>query len=147
MKGDQRVNWLLARSHAEEIRDGDHDRYDGDNVRPLAGRSWIEQSLQTAETPAVKKRVAKELAARLTAEGYFAEAREVLDRNGGKSAAAVVWRAEIDAFEVADVIESKSSASQEQLAQITRLRDRSSARGDKAAVVRYDALIRQLGGE
>ena len=37
---------------------------------------------------------------RLTVEGYLAEVREVLDWNGGKSAAAVVWRAEIEALRI-----------------------------------------------
>ena len=48
VKGDQRVNWLLARAHAEEILDGGHNGCDADNVVPLVGRIRIEPSFETA---------------------------------------------------------------------------------------------------
>lgn len=64
--GDARVNWLLARAQAEEIKHDRSERYvPGKLDVPLAGREWIEEADLTAESDEYKRRAVAEYIARL----------------------------------------------------------------------------------
>ena len=78
LSGDQRVNWLLLRAHAEEIRNGPRRPYFQFAEQILHGRRWLDEALAVASSAEAKARVAGELAARLARVGKFAEARQLL---------------------------------------------------------------------
>ena len=54
LTGDRRVNWLLARAQAEEIRRGRPHEHYLTVERPLAGRAWIEEATLVAESEGVR---------------------------------------------------------------------------------------------
>jgi hypothetical protein len=58
--GDLRVNWLIARAHAEEIKNCPADVYGFATARAMDGKSFLNQAMQAAQSPAAKLRVASE---------------------------------------------------------------------------------------
>lgn len=148
--GDRRVNWLLARAQAAEIRHSRPGRHWWTVERALAGRGWLEEATLVAESEAVRLRAYKELAARQTVDERIDAARSILDQaatrctNSESSAAIAGWRTELDAVEQA--IEARH-AQQEALAQqayLDQLRgryQRAEDRGDSAAAARYRDML------
>jgi hypothetical protein len=66
LKGDNRVYWLLARAHAEEVRSGGPVApYVLGNEQPTAGFKFLDEAGLAAETEAVYLRVAEEQLSRL----------------------------------------------------------------------------------
>jgi hypothetical protein len=51
--GDQRVNWLIARAHADEIKLGSTEPFANPGERLLDGRGWLDEARLVAETPQV----------------------------------------------------------------------------------------------
>jgi hypothetical protein len=82
LSGDERVNWLLARAQAEEIRSSPPGQHWFSLDRFLAGRGWIEEATLVADSEPVRLRAFQELAARLTVDEHLAAARQILDRAG-----------------------------------------------------------------
>ena len=82
LTGDRRVNWLLARAQAEEIRRSPPYEHWLTVDRFLAGRGWIEEACLVAQSEPVRLRAYRELAARLTAEERLDAAQRMLDRRG-----------------------------------------------------------------
>lgn len=153
--GDLRVNWLLARAHAQEIRQASALPYRLPNARVMDGRVWIDEAATVAESPTVKLRVAKELAARLASARMIDDARATLDgvsqlASGDQQQTLADWQAAIDAYEAALVqaqSDSAAAASESYIASLQRRRDRAVAAGNTDAVARYDALIEQAQSE
>jgi hypothetical protein len=70
-----------------------------------------------------------------------------LDDEAGGTPDAVVWRAEVDAFEAAGIQEQQDHAElvkQNYAAKLRERRDRANANGDSAAAARYDALLNEV---
>lgn len=149
--GDKRVNWLIARAHAEEIRQGATEPFSQPKERLLDGRGWLDEALLVVQSPATKARIGKEIAARLAAMEQFAAAREILQKTTAGvpaelAAEVVEWRKAIDGFEAAvaqyrqdQVAEGKKGYAEA----LARRRDAAVARGDKQAAERYRNLIEQ----
>ena len=68
LTGDARVNWLLARAQAEEIRTSPAYQYWFTQDRFVAGRGWIEEATLEAESEPARLRAFQELAGRLTVD-------------------------------------------------------------------------------
>ena len=75
LTGDTRVNWLLARAQAEEIRTSPAYQHWFTQDRFVAGRGWIEEATLVAQTEPARLRAFQELAARLTVDERLAAAR------------------------------------------------------------------------
>jgi hypothetical protein len=152
--GDKRVNWLLARAQAEEIRHGAPEQHWLTTDRFLAGRQWIEEAALLAETEAARLRVYKELVARQLVDERVATARKLTDDaakrcTSPESAAALAqWRLELTAAEFAITQRHAAHEAAVQAAYIERLRARyqqAQASGDEAASQRYRDLLSAAG--
>ena len=103
LTGDRRVNWLIARAQAEEIRRSTPGRDDRTIDRFLAGRGWLEEATLVAESEPVRLRAYQELAARFTAQEQLDAARAILDHaarrctSEASSDALGQWRETLDA--------------------------------------------------
>jgi hypothetical protein len=151
LTGDKRVNWLIARAHADEIRLGTRDPYALVVDRPMDGRGLLDLAMLTAEDPDVKLRITKEIAARFSATTQFDKSREVLDEAAGSVSAAraidvAAWRVSIDKLEAEHVAAEAASAAnvkQSYVDALQRRRDKAAADGNTKAVSRYDAMIKE----
>lgn len=151
LSGDARVNWLIARAHAQEISGGQARPYVVIKERVLDGRGWLEEAQLTAEDPAVKARVAGELAACVAAALQFDNARQILQQAASSApveqkAILAAWQQDISKFEAEHgALQSQrgQSAKAGRLQSLRERRDRALERGDQQAAARYDALIDQ----
>lgn len=151
--GDRRVNWLLARAQADEIKQGTPKPYYVNHPRLMDGRVWIDEATLVAESPEVKLRAIKELASRLMALGRFGDARELLaktaeDASGSAAAEIASWQQAVDDLEEARSVAQAEQAAAAQEAYLSKLRerrDRAAQNGDTGAVNRYQALIDAAG--
>ncbi len=147
--GEQRVNWLLARGHAQEIRLSPPDFYADGLARPLDGLKWIKEAQTVATAPATQVRLAHELAARLTSILKFDEARAaLLEASNGAGADLQTEIAEsqdqvtrFEAWNVEQQVKHAQLAEDNYAAALRARRQRASAAGDTDGVARYDALI------
>lgn len=152
--GDKRVNWLLARAHAEELRDSQADPYAVPTIRVLNGRGYLDEGLLVFETSPVKVRIAKEIAARLVSTQQLSAAKSFLEQTANSlpeadRAQVLIWHQEIEAMEgaLAQSQQAEAAATQDAyLKNLRKRRERANASGDTAAVERYDALINAAGG-
>ena len=67
LSGDRRVNWLLARAHAEEIRHSRGTHYELGHLDIYAGMDWITEAQLTAESNESKTLADKEKISKYTA--------------------------------------------------------------------------------
>lgn len=152
LTGDPRINWLLARSFAEEIRLGqpEIEHYQIFYARPLDGRRFIDQAITEAQLPDAKVRLAKELAGRLASAGDLEGARKAIDEavvfasDRAQEASLADWQAQLDGLKAA----AKSAAAnapkvahQAYLDSLQKRRAQAVKRQDQQAVKRYDALL------
>jgi hypothetical protein len=153
LTGDLRVNWLLARAQAEEFtRPGVYKYPFGapyPSYWPIDGRQYLFQALNAAQTPAVKARVAKEIAAHLTIAADFQGAKDLLGQAASglpddQKSVLAGWQQQIDGFVAGRAQATQTQLSQANSAYLKRLQARraqAASQGDSAAVSRYDALI------
>ncbi|MEX2027083.1 MAG: hypothetical protein WEH44_07275, partial [Pirellulaceae bacterium] len=143
--GDRRVNWLLARAHAEEIRYERANPYVPHGSRATDGRVYLDEGLIVAESPAVKARVAKEIAARLVSSMQFSAGREALQQTPNPQPdvqnALLATVDKLEAAEAARQAKRAVAARQAYASKLRERRERASAAGNTDAVSRYDALI------
>jgi hypothetical protein len=147
--GDLRVNWLLARAHAQELVRNPSKHYP---LRwpfpaswPLDGRKYLDQALQAAQSAGVKMRVAREIVGRLAAARQFDAATAFVQQLVGslpddQKAVASNWATQLAAF-AADQARQPIRAKQAYLKTLQSRRSRAAQNGDTATVTRYDALI------
>lgn len=143
--GDERVNWLLARAHAEEIRFGRGGRFFPPAYRSLAGQNWLESAVVAAESEPARLRAYQEILWRLVSRERYEAARTILDQAAEKLkqpssvAALAALRQQVDRI-AADLQTREAEA--EILAR-QRYVDRLQARYQKAADAgREDAAAR-----
>ena len=152
VKEEKRVNWLLARAFAEEIRQSTTELklYTEVHARPMDGSRFLEEARREAQSDAARVRVAEELAARLSFTQQDDAALVVL-RETEKSVSAedqqralASWTAWISARKVAQSHEpqKQDAAARTQYVKILKeRRKQAAAQRDQAAVARYEALI------
>jgi hypothetical protein len=156
LSGDRRVNWLIARAYAEEIRASRGGRYFllSTQHRVLAGRQWLEEAMLIAQSEPVRLRAYKELATRLAAEGHFDQARGLLVGIGnrvsqGPSAAAVAgWRKEVDRMEIESRRHREETVARSDNLHIENLRarhKRALESSNTEAARRYEQMITAAG--
>ena len=154
LTGDRRVNWLLARAQAEEIRRSPPYEHWLTVDRFLAGRGWIEEACLVAQSEPVRLRAYRELAARLTAEERLDAAQRMLDAAAGRcpsaesTTALAQWRGELDAQRQAVEERRARQEAAAQDAYRARLRtryQRATDAGDAPAAARYKDLLSAAG--
>ncbi|MHB9081935.1 MAG: PA14 domain-containing protein [Pirellulaceae bacterium] len=154
LSGDRRVNWLLARAQAEEIRQSPPQRHWVTMDRWLAGRGWLEEATLTAQSEPVRLRAFQELAARLAANEQLTAAGSILDQAGqrctsGESVAALNQRrSELDTLSGVFQARHEHQEALAREAYVGRLKvrhQRAVAGGDQAASSRYEQLLTKAG--
>jgi PA14 domain len=153
LTGDIRVNWLLARAQAQEFtrRAIVHYpyRFSYPFSWPLDGKHYLYEALTAAQSPWVKVRVAKEIAARLTSAGQYQAAEDFLGQlvsslPASQKTVVLGWQQEIAGFVTAQAFAIQSQQTEATKAYVHTLeerRARAASQGNSAAVSRYDALI------
>ena len=151
--GDVRVNWLLARAHAEEFARiapihypfGQH----YPSSWPFDGFPYLSQALKAAQTPSVKVRVAKEIAATFTSSSDFQAAKNFLGRLASslpddQKAVVASWQQQIDGFAAvqAQAVQTQlANANKAYIMTLQARRDQATRQGDANAVNTYNAII------
>ncbi len=149
LTGDMRVNWLIARAHAQEIRLGSRNPYATIKTRPMDARYMLDTAMLAAQDPDLKLKVMKQIAARLSATRNFDKARALLDEAAssapvGRAADIADWKASIDKFEADHAAANEArfeGVKQAYLKKLQQRRNRAAAAGNTKAASRYDALI------
>jgi hypothetical protein len=151
--GDLRVNWLLARAHAQEFTRTAPIHYPLDGSYPSSwpedGLRYLYQALNAAQTPSVKVRVAKEIAAQITAGGEYQRATDFLgqvasSQPDAEKALVTAWQQEIAGLVAVQPLALQSQQAESSKGYLMTLRARrarAASQGNSAAVSRYDALI------
>ena len=151
--GDLRVNWLVARAHAQEFTRTAPLHYPNGapypSSWPVDGLSYLNQALNAAQTPSVKVRVAKEIAARITAGGEYQPATDFLSQVSAslpdnQKALITTWQQQIAGFVAAQpqaIQAQQAESSKAYLMTLQARRAQAASQGDTASVSRYDALI------
>ena len=150
LQGDRRVNWLIARARAEEIRFGASDPYLIGVERLNAGQGWLQEAELVAETEAARLRAFREMVTRLAALGDMEAAEAVIQMaetklSGSASRAAIAqWRAGLDEVKQT-VVQTKSKRHayvQRACEQVLERRlQRAVSRSDSQAEMRYRAVL------
>lgn len=142
--GDIRVNWLIARAVAEEVRScpQDHVQYPGCH-RFGAGFGWLDEAMLVSKTPAVKQRVVQERVARFAALGKWDQADAELERIPELSH----LKAKLDEIRTnvaQQLAQDRIASDKSVLAEMRRRQSRAVARGDSTNADKYAAIIEQL---
>lgn len=143
LTGDKRVNWLLARAHAEEIRWGPTQRhfYQPDNT--FRGRGWIDEARLVAESDHAVFRANLESVARLVGNSQLVEANarlaelgELLSDESLKQRSNEIAESiqEIVARRRDQVEQHRAEARQSYIREVNRRLESAQARGDSALV-------------
>ena len=146
LSGDRRVNWLLARAHAEEIRRSPNSHYYSGRERIAAGNDWIVEASLVAESSDSQLRIAREQIARLTAlqqwdSAELAVGEAVAGEQAKKWSERLVKMQENAAKRA---VKQKRKAQDVYLAELKRRQKRAADRGDVGAEERYSTQINSL---
>jgi hypothetical protein len=150
LAGDRRVNWLIARAFAEEIRSGIVGPYDVSSERLLAGRGWLDEASLVAESEPVRLRILQEKLARSLAElqpelvaAIVSEAE--IQCTGGVSLASIAsWKQATDGL--AQAVETERArqerdATSNYQAELQRRLETSQQAGDQQEASRIEQLL------
>jgi hypothetical protein len=154
LTGDLRVNWLLARALATEIGQAQPPISLSNQVytRPTDGMKYVFQAAHTAQSAAVKVRVAQESAARQASAGRYDAATSTLQAvlnsaSPAQQAILTTWINQLAGYSAVQANSASTQGAAALQAYITTLRqrrDQASAIGDTASVNRYNAIINAL---
>jgi len=145
--GDRRVNWLIARAQAEEIRRSPARRDSLGGGRIMAGKDWLVEAQLIAESDNALLWVLRERITRLLATGQWDSARQLMQQNANPAFQAKYskWQTTIDEMEQASVDLQKRHQVEAQQAYLTELKRRRQRGADAGAdVSRYDSLIEKV---
>ena len=154
LTGDRRVNWLLARGQAQELRRSPLHRYRRPIGRFLAGEGYLQEATLVGESEPQRLRAYRELAVRMTAYERIDGARAMLDRaaerctSAASTEALTQWRGELEALQVAFQERHERQEAAARSAYIERLqarRQQALERGDSQASDRYEQLLAEAG--
>lgn len=147
--GDVRVNWLLARAHAQELVRNPSKHYPMHwpfpASWPLDGRKYLDQALEAAQSAPVKLGVAREIIGRLAAASRYQAAIDLLQQLANslpddQKGIAAAWQTQLTGF-IAQKQRQPGRAKQSYLKTLQARRSRAASQGDAAAVSHYDTLI------
>lgn len=150
LTGDRRVNWLLARAQAEEIRRGRPNRRWFTVERFMAGKGWLQEACLVAQSEPTKLRAYKEMVVRQAAGGQFEAARHFVQMaqerltSPTSQEALASWVREIDGLVAKAELDrqrQKDRARQAYLETLERRLRRVEERGDQQKAARYAELI------
>ena len=154
LTGDTRVNWLIARAHAQEIRRAPGGRHFLSLERLLGGIEYLNEASLVAQSPAAQLRVHGEMIARFGAQQRVDVANQLVAQASSKLSGPGVtkqvttWQAELESLGTQI---AQRRAAQEALAQqayLDRLRARyqkAVTRKDETNAARYRNLLNQAG--
>jgi len=153
LAGDQRVDWLLARAQAEELRGDSGARWIYFPERYEAGWGWLDEASLAAASEPVALRVFREKLARTVNMNWRLRLPDLVQDaerrfTAAESKAALKeWKASAD--EVARAFDAMPAArAQEALAahksELTRRMQMAADRKDQSSVERYQKLINRL---
>ncbi|MEM8669489.1 MAG: hypothetical protein AAGG48_18330, partial [Planctomycetota bacterium] len=143
--GDKRVNWLIARAVAEEIRsspESDYRIHIG-SERLGVGLNWLDQATDAAVSADVNARVAAEKAARLAAQRKWAQAKSAVEgytELGSMIGAIDGLVAEVEDWQAARADQANAAA----VSEFRRRLSGAQLREDSSASSRYSSLIESL---
>jgi hypothetical protein len=148
-QGDLRVNWLLARALAEELKHAQPDLRGTPYTRTAESKRLLEDARRAAQTPTVKVRVGKECVARLVALREIDKAEEVLQEIAritppAEQEVVGVWMMQVSALKTSlaeDITEQPKRAQLAYIETLKQRRDQAAKRKDQQDVKRYEALI------
>ncbi len=151
LTGDRRVPWLLARAYAEEV-------FIDDPPRPNFGLRYVEEAFAAAESPQYRFWALEEMVARLVSVDRGQQAKSLLDSVSAQftapeqQAAIATWRARADELTtyyvlVRDEAAHSTAGRDTYVKQLRRRLAKAQARGDDAAVARYQQLIQAAMSE
>ena len=149
LTGDTRVNWLLARAMAAEMRLLPTNIYADGKLRPMDGMPWVDEAAEAAQTPETQVRVAREKGARLASIQKYDEANAVLaDAGQGVSqalqdevAVCLDCVSRFQAWNAAAEAAHAQASQDNYVDELRARRDRATAAGDANLAARYDTLI------
>lgn len=156
LTGDRRVNWLIARAYAEQVRHSRAGPHFDTQHRPLAGRAWLDEATLVARNEWVRLRTYQELTVRLAIYGRFDQAKQLLDAAGQQISEAAPktaltdWRQQIDQLEIdfeQQRQERAALAEQHYLDNLRNRRQRAMDAGNSAATTRYEQMLTAAGAE
>jgi hypothetical protein len=154
LTGDQRVNWLIARAHAQG-----HTRHLFTQKYPYRfpippswpqdGFPYLYQAIRAAQSPAVKIRATREVVALLVWLAQFQKASDLLQQLGkalpnDQKAGLVALQQQVAGFAAANaqyLQNRQSTANRAFVAQLKARRDRAASRGDTALMNHYNSLL------
>lgn len=143
--GDRRVNWLLARAHAEEIRRSPPSHYYTGRERISAGNDWIVEASLVAETPETQLRISMEQIARLTAQQQWDSAREAIESVSTDESEK--WNTQLVKLQeqaAKRAVKQKEEAQEAYLSELKRRKEKANDKGNTATADRYGAMINAL---
>lgn len=143
LDGDERVNWLIARAVAEELRGAPSNIHHIGRPRLSAGMGWLDEAMLFAQTQEVKERVARERVARLAALQKWDAAEAALEGFPGLTD----WQARlVELRSQAKIAQEKQRAAADAafLAELRRRQSKAVARGDSDSASRYATLIDEI---
>jgi hypothetical protein len=158
LAGDVRVNWHLARAHAQEYRELSARHYPFHVAmpasQPLDSRKYLNQALQAAQSPQVKVWAAGEIVGHMVWAGQYQAAKDLLGTVSTslpevQQAVVAAWQAKCDRFLAAyqrSLQNRTTVANQAYLATLKVRRDKATQQGDTVSASRYDALIKAAAG-
>ncbi len=146
LSGNTRVSWLLARAYAEELAERE-------TPIVLAGRTWLEEALENAESEPVKVRVIGEITAREAALGRGDAARALLDEHAQSVSAEsrgrfASWRGRVEGIEAYYAAQVKRQEREQREAYVAELEDRlarAERDGDPVRIERYRRRLEGVG--
>ncbi len=129
LTGDERVDWLLARAQAEEIRGDPPQRYGMLPERHHAGSRWLDEASRTAQREPVRLRLYKERLTRAGAANQREAVAELL----------------ADAKEQCSGIESQGALArwEEELSQVAQQADDDRTERESLALARHQGELQE----
>lgn len=146
--GDARVNWLLARSMADEMRGLEPSFFNGGNENLAAGWLWLAEAERAAASPEAKSRVIQEWVGRETAMGYFdgaqARLRKALSELPDEQAKLTALQSKVDKlsnFRAERVKAAETAGLEGYVQEMQRRRQNAADSGDDQEAARIGRLI------
>lgn len=154
LTGDLRVNWLLARAFAEEIRQAGPrvEPYEELYIRPTDGTQFLYEAIRVAQEGQTIVRLAKERAGRLVGLGKVDEALEALATvedfvtDEDQKASLAAWKEQLKGLKqghASRIVNNTNAAQQAYVDELERRRNAAARAKDSDEVKRYEALIKQ----
>ena len=154
LTGDQRVNWLIARAHAQGhtrilITQKYPHRFPIPPSWPQDGFPYLYQAIRAAQSPAVKIRATREVISLLVWLAQFQKASDLLQRLANavpdnQKPAVTALQQQVASYAAANtqyLQNRQSTANQSFVAQLKARRDQAAGRGDTALVNHYNSLL------